>query len=247
MRISRVYVRESLAISSSIKLDTAASHYIRNVLRLKPGAIVALFNGQDEYDYRSRLEFDGKQTIATVESKDKLQTESPLESEIIQGLSRSDHLDFSIQKCTELGVKKISIFNAEHSQIPLKPAQQDKRLAHWRAIAVKACEQSGRHVPPVIEFYKSLDDILDTSVGKLNRILLEFTGQTLPESLKNFSQKDQVSILIGPEGGLSSSEIKKAQNHDFRSTKLGPRVLRTETAAITSLAIVQSLWGDFET
>lgn len=247
MRISRIYVGESLAMGSEIKLDKAASHYIRNVLRLKDGAIVALFNGRDECDYRSRIEFDGKQATAIVESKDSSPTESQLDSEIIQGLSRSDHLDLTIQKCTELGVKKLSIFNAEHSQIPLKPAQQEKRLAHWRAIAVKACEQSGRHHPPVIEFYKSLDDVLDTSVGKQNRILLEFTGQTLPESLKSFRQKDQVSILIGPEGGLSNNEIKKAQKQDFRSAKLGPRVLRTETAAIASLAIVQSLWGDFET
>lgn len=247
MRISRIHVGESLVVGSSIKLDTAASHYIRNVLRLKHGAIVALFNGQEESDYQSRLELNGKQTIAVVESKDESQTESHLNSEIIQGLSRSDHLDLTIQKCTELGVKKITIFNAEHSQILVKSTQLGKRLAHWRAIAVKACEQSGRHMPPVIEFYKSLDDVLDISAGKLNRILLEFTGQTLPESLKSFSQKDQISILIGPEGGLSESEIRKAVNHDFRGAKLGPRVLRTETAAIASLAIVQSLWGDFET
>lgn len=246
MRISRIYVGESLAIGSSIKLDTAASHYIRHVLRLKHGAIVALFNGQDICDYRSRLEFDGKQTIAIVESKDELQTESPLESEIIQGLSRSDHLDFSIQKCTELGVKKISIFNAEHSQIPVKLTQLDKRLSHWRAIAIKACEQSGRHMPPVIEFYKSLDVALDVAVDNQIKILLNFDGKTLPECLKNARQEDRISILIGPEGGLSENEIRKALSYDFRGARLGPRVLRTETAAIASLAIVQVLCGDFE-
>lgn len=247
MRISRIYVGESLAIGSSIKLDTAASHYIRNVLRLKHAAIVALFNGQDECDYWSRLEFDGKQTIAIIESSVDSRTESSLDSEILQGLSRSDHLDFTIQKCTELGLKRFTIFNAEHSQIPLKPAQLDKRLAHWRAIAIKACEQSGRHMPPVIEFYKSLDAALDTAVDNHIKILLNFDGKTLPECLKSARQKDPISILIGPEGGLSESEIRKAVDHDFRSARLGPRVLRTETAAIVSLAIVQVLCGDFGT
>jgi len=247
VRISRIYVGEPLAIGSSIKLDSAASHYIRNVLRLKHDAIVALFNGQDESDYQSRLEFDRKQTIAIIESSIHARTESSLDSEIIQGLSRSDHLDLALQKCTELGVKRFSIFNAERSQIPLKPAQQVKRLAHWRAITAKACEQSGRHHLPAIEFYKSLEAALDATIREHSKILLDFTGEPLHNCLKRAGQEGRVSILVGPEGGLSEHEIRKAGSHDFLSARLGPRVLRTETAAIASLAIVQALCGDFET
>lgn len=247
MRISRIHVGEALAVGSQIRLDTATSHYTRNVLRLKHGAIIALFNGQDNCDYLSRLEFDGKLTIAIVESKNESQTESPLNSDIIQGLSRSDHVDLTIQKCTELGVKKFTIFNAEYSQIPLKPAQLDKRLAHWQAIAEKACEQCGRHRPPVIQFYKSLEIALATTDHNQIKILLDFEGGTLNESLKSWKQSDHISLLIGPEGGLSKGEVKKARDHDFRSARLGPRVLRTETAAIASIAIVQVLCGDFKT
>jgi 16S rRNA (uracil1498-N3)-methyltransferase len=217
---------------------------LRNVLRLKTGAVVTLFNGNDCCDYPSMLSYQGKQAIALVQRQVPASTESELPTEIVQGLSRSDHMDWMIQKTTELGVKRISIFNARHSQIPLKPKQTDKRLAHWQAVAIKACEQSGRHRPPQISFYRGLTELLDESVNRDVRFLLAFEG----EGLQNFSVKRNttqlISLLVGPEGGLAESEIKLARDSGFDSVRLGPRVLRTETAATTALAIVQSMWGD---
>lgn len=244
MRSSRIYQDQSLAVGSNITLDVAASHYVRHVLRLKSGASCLLFNADESCDYLSRLTFEGKQTVASIESRLQSACESSLDSEIIQGLSRSDHIDFSIQKCTELGVRRISIFNARYSQIPLKQAQQEKRLAHWRAIAIKACEQCGRHKPPRIEFYRQLEIALGDPAERKNKLLLDFKGPPLPELVSKHKTQKQVSLLIGPEGGLSDQEIELANQQGFISTRIGPRVLRTETAAMTSLVIVQSIWGD---
>lgn len=244
MRLSRIFVQQPLSEGARILIDSDTSHYLRNVLRLKTGAVVALFNGDDGCDYPSQLAYQGKQAIALVQKQVPATTESELATEIVQGLSRNDHMDWMIQKATELGVKRISIFNARHSQIPLKPGQRNKRLSHWQAVAIKACEQSGRHRPPQISFYQTLTELLGEPVKRDLGFLLDFEG----ESLQNLSVKrntvQRISLLVGPEGGLAESEIKLAQVSGFDSVRLGPRVLRTETAAITALAIVQSMWGD---
>ncbi|RLA12239.1 MAG: 16S rRNA (uracil(1498)-N(3))-methyltransferase [Gammaproteobacteria bacterium] len=244
MRLSRIFVQQPLSEGAKLLIDSDTSHYLRNVLRLKAGAVVALFNGDDYCDYPSLLSYQGKQAIAHVQSQVSTTTESELPTEIVQGLSRSDHMDWMIQKTTELGVKRISIFNARHSQIPLKPRQRDKRLTHWQAVAIKACEQSGRHRPPQISFYHTLTELLDEPAKRGIGLLLDFEG----DSLQNLTVKQitvqLISLLVGPEGGLAESEIKLARDSGFEPVRLGPRVLRTETAATTALAIVQSMWGD---
>jgi 16S rRNA (uracil1498-N3)-methyltransferase len=244
MRLSRIFVGQALDEGANIRLDADACHYIRNVLRLKPGAIIALFNGQDSYDYESQLSYEGKQAIATIQSRITSNTESALSTEIIQGLSRSDHMDWMIQKCTELGVKRICVFNAQHTQIPLKSALKNKRLVHWRKLAIKACEQCGRQVPPQFIFYNNLTEALGDSISRNTKILLGFEGDRLPFSSVTGDTIDQVAVLLGPEGGLSETEIKSALNAGFIATSLGPRVLRTETAAATALAILQHNYGD---
>ncbi len=244
MRLSRIYIAQSLAVGSKVTLDLAASHYVRNVLRLKQNSQCLLFNADEACDYLSRLTFEGKQTVASIDSCLQSACESSLDSEIIQGLGRSDHTDLSIQKCTELGVRRITIFNAQHSQIPLKAAQQGKRLDHWQAIAIKACEQCGRHRPPAIKFVPRLESALAKSSDNETRLLLNFEAPSLPERLSQNIRQSQISLLIGPEGGLSSKEIELASQKGFIAAGIGPRVLRTETAAMAALAIVQSLWGD---
>ncbi len=244
MRLSRIYVDQSLAVGSKVILNKDVSHYIRNVLRLKAAATISLFNGEDDCDYESRLEFEGRQTNAKVFTCKSYTSESPLDSEIIQGLSRSDHIDLSIQKCTELGVRGITIFNAQRSQIPLKTAQLEKRLSHWQAIAIKACEQCKRHKPPSINFFNRYEAALEYSVGRENRYLLSLDGPPLPELLLEGKNQAQLSLLIGPEGGLSTEEIALAGRKGFISAGIGPRVLRTETAAMAALTIVQSICGD---
>ena len=244
MRLSRIFIEQSLAIDVKIQLDKTANHYVRNVLRLKPDTTISLFNGLDRYDYESKLTFEGKKTFASISSRSAGNTESSLDSEIIQGLSRSDHLDWMIQKTTELGVRWISIFNSSHSQIPVKLGQLEKKQAHWRAIAIKACEQSGRVVPPQINFFNHIQSTLDASHQRKNKFLLDFQGPRLGTLLLPEARATQVSIMLGPEGGLSEAEIELATGAGFLPSQLGSRVLRTETAAITALTIAQSSWGD---
>jgi len=244
MRLSRIFIRQALAEGAQIRLDVDAGHYVRNVLRLKPGVTIALFNGEDYCDYESQLSYDGKQAIATIRKRIPGSTESALKTEIIQGLSRSDHMDWMIQKCTELGVTRISVFNANHSQIPLKPAQLDKRLLHWSNIAIKACEQCGRQIPPRISFQQNLASVLDDAIRRDIKIMLDFEGNRLLSELSTKNSTDQIAILLGPEGGLSKAEIESAQNTGFITTSLGPRVLRTETAATAALTILQHHYGD---
>ena len=244
MRLSRIFVEQPLAVGLKIQLDTAASHYIRNVLRLKSDTLVLLFNGEEQIDFNASLGLEGKNTFATITNTNSQTSESTLKTEIIQGLSRNDHLDWMIQKATELGVHKISIFNAEHSQIPIKASNLNKKLLHWRAISIKACEQSGRHQPPQIEFNYDLQKTLVDVKNREGLFLLNFSGRHLKSHLMSSDNRFPISILLGPEGGLSKTEINRALEKGFVSAQLGPRILRTETAAITALALTQAIKGD---
>jgi 16S rRNA (uracil1498-N3)-methyltransferase len=241
MRISRVYTGAELVVGEEISLDRPQGHYLKHVLRLKSGAALLLFNGREAVDYQARLIFDGKNVSARIDAATPLHNESRLDSEIIQGLGRADHMDWMIQKTTELGVNKISLFNAERTQSPLKPAQLEKKLAHWRSVAISACEQSGRALLPEVNFHASLDQATTASIIE-TRLLLDFDGIALASLLH--PPCSAVSILIGPEGGLSPAEIRIARTTGFAAARLGPRVLRTETAATAALAIAQSAVGD---
>ena len=150
-------------------------------------------------------------------------------------------MDWVIQKTTELGVNKISIFNAERTQSSLKPAQLEKKLAHWRGVAISACEQSGRALVPQVDFHASLERAIAASKTEI-KLLLDFDGAALASVLQ--SPCTALSILLGPEGGLSPAEIQLARTAGFAAARLGPRVLRTETAATAALAIAQSSLGD---
>lgn len=241
MRIVRVHVEEELEVGAEIALAQAQSHYLKHVLRLQPGAALLLFNGQQALDYRAVLIANGKKLTARIEAAIALGTESELACEVVQGLARADHIDWMIQKTTELGVSRITLFNAERTQTPLKPAQLQKKMNHWRGVAISACEQSGRALLPEITFHTNLSGALAASIAEC-RLLLDFDGVSLTSALNR--PRTPVSILLGPEGGLNASEIDLAKATGFEPVSLGPRVLRTETAATSALAVVQSLLGD---
>jgi len=241
MRITRVHVEDELEVGADIALAQAQSHYLKHVLRLKPGAALLLFNGRQAFDYQALLIANGKMLTARIESSTAVATESDLACEVIQGLGRADHIDWMIQKTTELGVSTISIFNAERTQSPMKPAQLQKKMNHWRSVAISACEQSGRALLPTITFHTGLTQALAASTAEC-RLLLDFDGVSLASALDH--SRSPVSILLGPEGGLNPGEIDLAKSTGFTPVSLGPRVLRTETAATSALAVVQSLLGD---
>jgi 16S rRNA (uracil1498-N3)-methyltransferase len=241
VRISRVHVDARLVVGEEISLDKPRGHYLKHVLRLKSGAALLLFNGREAIDYKATLDFDGKNVNARIDQAIPLYTESRLDSEIIQGLGRADHMDWMVQKTIELGANKISLFNAEHTQSPLKPAQLERKLAHWQGVAISACEQSGRALVPEINFYNHLQQALSASTIEF-KLLLDFDGEALVSTLQ--PPRAAVSILLGPEGGLSQPEIELAKTAGFTPVRLGQRVLRTETAATAALAIVQATIGD---
>ena len=243
MRRVRVHVDAELAAGTDIALPQAQSHYLKHVLRLKPGAALCLFNGREASDYPAELIGDGKQLAAGVHSKQSVTTESALHSEIIQGLGRADHMDWMIQKTTELGVSRIALFNAERTQSPLKSAKREKKMQHWRSVASSACEQSGRAIVPEITFVHNLEQTIATSNANC-KLLLDFNGDPLASVLQQQPPGTPLTILLGPEGGLNPAEIELARTSSFAPVSLGPRVLRTETAAISALAIAQSLLGD---
>jgi len=241
LRISRVHIATELVVGDEIPLDKPQSHYLKNVLRLKSGAAFFLFDGRAAVDYRATLVIDGKQFRARIEAAIPLDTESRLETEIIQGLGRADHMDWMIQKATELGVGRISLFNAERSQPRLQASHRQKKLDHWRGVAISACEQCGRAIVPDLAFHDDIERALAQSSDAIG-LLLDFDGPPLASALP--AGEPAVAILLGPEGGLTDREIRLARSTKFHPVRLGPRVLRTETAATAALAIVQSALGD---
>jgi len=243
MRITRVHVEDELEVGAEIVLAQAQTHYLKHVLRLKPGAALVLFDGRQAIDFYSVLTADGKHLGARIESATAVETEPNLFVDLIQGLGRADHMDWMIQKTTALGVGRIALYNAERSQTPLKPAQLEKKIQHWRSVAISACEQSGRTILPEITFHRHFDQALATSTIDC-KLLLDFSGDSLASVLRQLPPRTPLTILLGPEGGLNPAEIELAKTTGFTAVTLGPRVLRTETAAISALAIAQSLIGD---
>ena len=177
------FIEPSSVTGPVVSIPGAEAHHIKNVLRLKPGAALLLFNGTEACDYRALLIADGKKLCARIESAIAVHTESPLACEIIQGLGRGDHMDWMIQKTTELGVSRIRLFNAERTQSPLKRKQLEKKQQHWRGIAISACEQCGRALLPEIIFHADLNTAI-ASTRAVERLLLEFEGQPLHSLLR---------------------------------------------------------------
>lgn len=148
-------------------------------------------------------------------------------------------MDWAIQKATELGVAELTPIVSERCEVRLKDERADKRLAHWRQIAISACEQCGRSVVPIIHAPVALQDWLTLDAD------LKLVLHPLADPIASHQRPDSLAFLIGPEGGLSDSEIDQARNAEFLPARLGPRVLRTETAPVVALSVAQQLWGDF--
>ena len=239
MRTSRVHVEADLVVGDKLTFDKDRGHYLKHVLRLKPGAAVALFNG-DGHDYAATLSLEGKTLLATIETAIAVNTEATTHTTIVQAIGKADHLDWMIQKSTELGVTQIQLFNAEHTQHQIKTAQRDKKLAHWRGVAISACEQSGRAQVPEILFHSNLLEALAESKAEL-KLVLDFGG----EPIASFSVHAPASlaILTGPEGGFSKTELESAKQAEFKTASMGPRVLRFETATIAALTVFQASGG----
>jgi 16S rRNA (uracil1498-N3)-methyltransferase len=243
MSAHRLFVLHDLIPGERIRIDGERAHYIGKVLRCRPGEQLQLFNGDGD-EFTARIESISKSAVeCSVGERLQRDVESPLRVRLIQGVSRGDRMDTVVQKATELGVRRLSPLLAEFSVVRLDAERSDKKQRHWAAISQSACEQCGRNRPPQIDLPCRFDEVLrETPAAGTARLIL------LPTATESLASLDiaprDVELLIGPEGGFSRTEQERALAAGFRPVALGPRVLRTETAAISVLTLVQAMWGD---
>ncbi len=241
MHITRLYYPEHIEPGQTLSLDKNTSHHLIRVMRAKKGLDVILFNG-DGFEYATTL-LDENQKSCTLSANTKtlIQRESPVHTILLQGISRSDKMDACIQKSTELGVNTIIPVICEHAATRLDEKRAEKKIKHWQQIIISACEQSGRCIVPELRPITPYAQALQ-STNSDYKLVLSLDAKS---GLKDMQKPEgDITILVGPESGLSQDEIKLAIDMNFKEIQLGPRILRTETAAPACLAAIQTLWGD---
>ena len=240
----RFYHSNTLDLNQIIILDEFASHHALRVMRVKVDDFLILFNG-DGFEYRGRVSDINKKTInVEILSKEKNNSESPININLFQSISSNEKMDMVIQKATELGVSSIQPIFTSRSTIKLSLDRTKKRLIHWKQVSISACEQSGRSKIPTIKSPIGFDQISEGI--KTNSLNLLLNPDNLEEScnLPNKYSGD-INIFIGPEGGFSQDEVLLLKKQNCINIQLGPRILRTETAPLAIIAILQYKYGDF--
>ena len=241
MRLIRVHVDATLAEGARVSLTGPAAAHLRRVLRLEAGADVTLFNG-DGWDYPSRIAGFGSGSVEmAVLGRSAARAESPLAVTLVQGIARGERMDIVVQKATELGVAAIVPVATARSVVRLDRDTCERKLAHWRGVAVAACEQCGRARIPAISDPAPLASHLARPADGVRLLLAPDAEESLADAARGASA---VELLIGPEGGLQDGEREAALAAGYRACRLGPRVLRSETAAIAALAVLQAVAGD---
>jgi 16S rRNA (uracil1498-N3)-methyltransferase len=232
----------ALETGQLIELDAQAAVHLSKVLRLKSGDAVVLFNGEGG-EFQACIEALERRSVRVrVGAFVARELESPLDLVLAQGISRGERMDYTVQKAVELGVSRIIPVDTERTGVNLKGDRQIKRRDHWQAVVNSACEQSGRNRVPVVEEVLGLAQWLGQAPEGFKLVLHHRATQGLSEGQQ---PQGRIILLIGPEGGLSEHEIELAQGVGFQPLCLGPRVMRTETASVAALSVLQWLWGDF--
>ncbi|WP_111976875.1 16S rRNA (uracil(1498)-N(3))-methyltransferase [Algibacillus agarilyticus] len=241
MRIPRIYHPETLTNGQTAQLTSDAANHVARVMRMKEEQLLILFNG-DGHDYTATImEASRKKVEVLITQVTPLQNESPLAFHLGQVISRGDRMDFTIQKSVELGVTEITPLFSERCGVKLNGERLEKRIDQWQKIAIGACEQSGRAIIPTINPAVDLETWLDMEFNGTRLNLHPLAQQNMRQlTLKN----NAVQLLIGPEGGLSDEEISAAETAHFEHVLMGPRVLRTETAGLAAISMLQCLYGD---
>jgi 16S rRNA (uracil1498-N3)-methyltransferase len=241
--VPRFYVDSPLRAGSSCQLPEDTAHHAIHVMRLREGEDAILFNGRGG-EYAARVASMQKLRIALdVLQHLPVERESPLQVTLLQGVSSSDKMDFTVRKAVELGVAAIHPLLAARSVARPKGERADSRRAHWQKVVISACEQCGRNRIPEVHPLSSVTDALRALAGDGSRILLS-PRSDLPFSRAVQGQSSFV-IAAGPEAGFDADEEAAFAAAGFTPVKLGPRVLRTETAALAALAALSALRGDF--
>ena len=243
MRRTRVLVEAALETGATITLPEQAARHLIQVLRLKAGQEFIAFDGDSDMEYPAVLESVARKSVtARILEGCHVERESPLESTLVQAISAAERMDYALQKAVELGVKRIIPVWSERSQRRLKPAQLEKKQRHWRGVIAHATEQSGRTRLTQLAEPTTLQAIVGERDSHRPAIALDPMAQS---SLKEIDRPDSgLEIFIGPEGGFSDAELGMMEHAGIERIRMGPRILRTETAGPAVLAWLQTRYGD---
>lgn len=242
MRIPRIYTPQAFLEGTTVNLDDSAANHVGKVLRMQAGRQLILFNGETNHHFEAIIEHsDRKRVSVTIERKVPSDNESPLFIHVGQALSKGDKMELVIQKSVELGVAEITPLWTEHCDVKLNAERMEKKHKQWQGIIISACEQCGRDILPKLNPVVKFQDWV-TKVDADEKWVLDPRGNVKQNSSDSVTT---AVIAIGPEGGLSQDEIQLACTYGFQSKLIGPRVLRTETAALTAVTLLQNQWGDF--
>lgn len=241
MRKHRFFSPQELQVAQTVELDQDLSHQIIKVLRMQTGDQIFIFNNSGA-EYTAVIENIGRKTASVIiNAVANSSLESPCKINLGQVLGKGEKMDLVVQKATELGVHSITPLFSDHAVVKNIPDRMQNKQEHWQKIANAACCQCGRNIVPTIHSAQNLNTWIKNSNDDLKIIL---SPSTSAEKLRILKLQSPISVLIGPEGGFSETEITHAQQHNFKLISLGPRVLRTETAGLAVIAILQSMLGD---
>lgn len=240
MSHTRLYMAVPIAVGETQPLPDELVPHVR-ARRLRPGDSLVLFDGRGT-EYPARLEtVERRAATVTVEPGVRRDTESPLAISLLQGISKGDRMDFAVQKAVELGVADIRPVFTENAVVRLDAGRGEKRREHWQRVAIAACEQCGRNRVPTVHSPVDMATVWPTLTGS-RCVVLDPNGDR--SALTLAGAEAGLSLLVGPEGGLSRDELARARTDGWQRLRLGPRVLRTETAAVAALTALQLMLGD---
>lgn len=240
IKLPRVHVAADFTVGGVLVLPEGPAHHLSRVLRLGEGERIRLFDGDGNEATAVLVTVERKRVVASIEAVEVGRSESPLIVHLGQAISKGDRMDYAIQKAVELGVAAITPLYTEQGDVRLKGEREAKKLAHWQSVAASACEQCGRATLPPVHSARRLADWLADRQESLRLVLHPATAGRLDD----FKSPSSVALLIGPEGGLSNAEVEAARASGFVALGLGPRILRTETAPVVALSLLQHRFGD---
>ncbi|MGB1110008.1 MAG: 16S rRNA (uracil(1498)-N(3))-methyltransferase [Gammaproteobacteria bacterium] len=244
-RVTRIFLDHALSIGSRVDITGQAAHHLLKVLRARLGDRVALFNGDGREFSGDIVEIARHSASVLIDAESPAAEESPLRIILGQCISRGQRMDVAVQKAVELGVGEIVPLSSDRSYSMGTAKAIEKKLEHWRAIVISACEQSGRGIIPTLHPVTYFKDFIEQRrLAGQETLIPSPTATATARELAPPKEDSALAIAIGPEGGFSEEELEYAEKHEARLISLGPRVLRTETATIATLSLVQGLWGD---
>jgi 16S rRNA (uracil1498-N3)-methyltransferase len=242
MRIPRIYTGQALRGNNRIELEPGPSAHVARALRMREGDKLTLFNGEGGEYPTDIAAIDKKKVVVTTGAYQALELESNLHIHLGIAVSRGDRMDWVVQKATELGVDTLSPLFTERTEVRLTGERAAKKIHHWQQIAISACEQCGRNRLPVIQGLQDMSHWLAATQAQ-RKFVLHHRADAIGGA---GDKPDSIALLVGPEGGLGDNEIAAAEQAGFQSLRLGPRILRTETAPLAAIAILQAHWGDMQ-